>query len=362
MRRLLVPLVPWVALVPVIFLSCSEGDSQPNGAPGGNGNGPGASDGDTDTDTDSDTDTDADADGDADGDSDVCNEQDFNIAAQPVRIMILQDLSGSMDEGTPTKWNIAKAALQNMLDKYAADIEFGFDKFPENGWCGVNQPVVVDCAPDNAAAIEAKFPNQTPIGSTPLYLAMKMFLDATYAPKFTAAGATPYLLVVSDGEDVCGPNGNPVTGPTTSAEFTALTGDLCKAGIRTFVIGFGASADPTQLNAIASAGCSAFTTFLNALDQAGLEAALDTLAASAASCVYEIKQPPQGQVDPNDVNFYFDGNVLGKDDGCAQGKGWTWTDDTQTKVEFCKEACDKLQGGSVKKITATFGCPSVPIG
>ncbi|MCP4683955.1 MAG: hypothetical protein GY867_00775, partial [bacterium] len=77
-------------------------------------------------------------------------------------------------------------------------------------------------------------------------------------------------------------------------------------------------------------------------------------------CVYEI-QTPEEEIDPTETNFYFDDKIVGYDPDCANGVGWTWTDTTQTKVEFCKEACDELKGGTVENIRATFGCPVVPV-
>jgi hypothetical protein len=55
-------------------------------------------DADSDADADSDGDSDVDADADADGDSDVCDEQDFEIAMEPVRVQIVLDQSSSMAE------------------------------------------------------------------------------------------------------------------------------------------------------------------------------------------------------------------------------------------------------------------------
>ncbi len=52
---------------------------------------------------------------------------------------------------------------------------------------------------------------------------------------------------------------------------------------------------------------------------------------------------------------------FGFDDGCAQNKGWDWTDSTHTAIRFCDEACDTLQAGQVSNVTATFGCKSVPV-
>ena len=94
------------------------------------------------------------------------------------------------------------------------------------------------------------------------------------------------------------------------------------------------------------------------MNQQELEDALNTIGSSVVSCVYEMQ--PGDDVDLDKVNIYFDDDVVGwNQDGCdTLAKGWTWVDNNKDKVEFCKEACDKLQSGDVKKISATFGCPT----
>lgn len=337
------------------------------------------SDGDSDTDADSDADADSDSDADSDGDSDgdadgneykdddVCGKQEIAIDAAPVRLMILQDISGSMvmdDVGNllppPNKWSIAKEALAIMLEKYDGDIEFGLDKFPNNGLCGVNQPPVSDIRPNNAPNIISKLESISPDGSTPLLLALRKFADPTYAPAFSEGDATRYMVVVSDGSDTCGTGGIFGTGVATPQELSNATGNLRNQGIRTFAIGFGLGADESQLNAIATAGDTGFNTFINAQDPAQLEQALDTIGSSVVSCVYDISEQTD-DVDMEEVNFYFEDEVVGLDEGCAKGQGWTWANDEKTRVEFCKEACDQLQTGDVSKISATFGCPTIVV-
>jgi hypothetical protein len=47
------------------------------------------------------------------------------------------------------------------------------------------------------------------------------------------------------------------------------------------------------------------------------------------------------------------------DDGCVAGIGWTWTDASQTQVEFCGQACTQLTDHLVSDVSATFGCQTV---
>lgn len=303
---------------------------------------------------------------------DICAEQDFTIEYVPTRLMILQDVSGSMQEvpsGTTTnKWEQAKGALLNLLAQWKGreEIEFGFDLFPDDGYCGVDEPVVQDAGQGNIMAIET-FIEQYEMkdGTTPLCKAMNRFDREdypNYAPVFTDAKAASYLLVVSDGEDTCGGFG--VCGGLFGPNFKKLTEKLVNSGIKVIVIGFGTGSGSTQLNSIAANGGTGYKKYINADDQTQLQNALESIASEVVGCVYDIEQPPEGKVDPEEVNFYFtkDGaqdEVIYKVDDCSSGQGWHWTDDTQTKVEFCAQTCERLKAGDVNGVKATFGCPTV---
>jgi len=65
----------------------------------------------------------------------VCDEADFNIDWLPVRMMILQDMSGSMTDELAvglTKWDVVRTTMLDTLKKYEGQgIEFGYDVFPD---------------------------------------------------------------------------------------------------------------------------------------------------------------------------------------------------------------------------------------
>jgi hypothetical protein len=169
----------------------------------------------TDSDIDGDSDADADSDSDSDDgiliddsqdtDEEVCAEVDFSIEPSPVRIMILQDVSGSMKQGNPPKWAQAKEALGAVLDKYSSNIQFGFDIFP-NAACNTSGPLLMDTGRKTSEKIKDLLEKTTinMNGLTPLWAGMMNFVVKDYAPKFTDGKFASYLLVVSDGEDSCG--------------------------------------------------------------------------------------------------------------------------------------------------------------
>jgi hypothetical protein len=142
-------------------------------------------------------------------------------------------------------------------------------------------------------------------------------------------------------------------------------------GVKTFVIGFGSGADPTQLNVIASNGGTEYDQYIEATDGNALQAAFEGIASAVVSCEFEVdwsSLEPGTSTDPSLVNFYClenendpisEDNIVFFDEGCANGGGWDWLDDDT--VIFCEDACDMLKSGACAKIVATFGCESVVI-
>jgi hypothetical protein len=367
----------------VLVLGCSGTGTRP-GAGGDGGPGPDAG-----IDAGSDTDTGTGSGGDGDGGTDAsCHGDDLPIEFEPARLMILLDLSSSMGEqldpedmNSPTKWSLAQPAVVDMVTAYEDTIIFGIDVFPDaqepgttgDNDCTVVNPVKVDCKTDVSQnqAVIAYANGASPLGgSTPLYCGMNILDKSGYAPGFMDFSASRYLVVISDGADLCGEGcctGAGTDCTATPEEFAALTtGLLDTSGIRTFAVGFGkeVGADEMaadQLDAIAKNGGTGCAEFFDAADGPGLTAALDSIAAAVVSCTYTVEDPG-ASADPSNVNFYFDDVIVGYDEGCAQGEGWAWTDDTHTFVTFCDAACDELRSGKVDAVSARYGCPTVPAG
>ncbi len=317
---------------------------------------------DTDSDTDGDTDTDADSDTDTDTDTDeTCIEEPFYIPVGPVRLMILQDVSESMQN---EKWTQAKAALNTMLtNQDNSEIEFGFDSFPNNVNCGVSQPVVADCGAVSAANLVAQIQSlPEPEGSTPLCVAMKRFnTDFTtgYAELFTATGVNSYLLIVSDGDDTCGgANGCGIALIGSNAVQLGIAAtELLTKGIRTYVIGFGVTSN--KLDSIAINGGTSYTSAIPASDQATLQSALNSIAASVKDCTFGVRIP--GGANQDDINVYFDDAETYMNPDCADTNldqnewSWTWDDPVaKDAIRFCEKACADHKIAS--KVTVEFSC------
>ena len=54
------------------------------------------------------------------------------------------------------------------------------------------------------------------------------------------------------------------------------------------------------------------------------------------------------------MNFYFDGEVVGRNE--THDDGWDWVDDSHEQVEFYGAHCRALQAHEVDSIDAKFGC------
>jgi hypothetical protein len=308
----------------------------------------------------------------------ICAEQDFDIELLPPQLMILLDRSASMTDslGTSTKWQQAQPAIEHLVSTYQNQILFGFDAFPSSDGldsCAVTDPVVVDVVDsyaNNSSVTAAMWATTPEGGSTPLYCGLNILSESTYAPNFANPAATKYVVVVSDGIDLCGVGccraifpGFPVECSATIGQFEDLAEDLANThDIKTFVIGFADSSSDEvfedQLNAIASHGGTPFNEFLLASNQTQLEEALDQIAGEVISCTYAIEDPGE-EADPDEVNVYFDNAAVGFDAGCANGAGWDWADASHSAILFCPEACDNLRSLEVDNIGITFGCPTI---
>jgi hypothetical protein len=425
--------IPFIAAVSVaavaasITCSPSMGDGDADGDGDGDADTDGDGDGDADTDADADGDgdedgdgdgdADTDADGDGDGDSDtdsdldddfdldfddVCDSQEFEIAMEPVRVMILLDESSSMGSALPwlpgsDHWDEATAGLQHLLeDRVSRNFYFGLDAFPDgtttyfegcylpccpltcpfnptclglmvscNRGCSVDLPPIVTM--DRAALSGPQIIDYMGLTylpgtftSTPLLRQMQYYQadhSAEMADFYSGDGKS-YLVVVSDGEDTCDVSeGTDID--AYIAQLGTVTADvLATRGIRSFAIGFGDTSGTMaeELNAIASNGGTPFTEFFPITADGALVAALDAISSEIVSCVYDIEEP-DATADPDSVNFYFDGVVVGYDDACVNG--WRWTDATHLQVEFCGATCDQLSTGVVERIEARFGCDTI---
>jgi hypothetical protein len=316
---------------------------------------------------------------------DICVTLEVAVEPLPVRLMILQDRSTSMNDyiasTTHNKWEQAKMAVEAMVSEFESTIEFGLDLFPfGSARCDVrgDEGAVTDTLLNNASRImdlmdEHGLP-ETSL-STPLYLAIENFLSSEHAPLFESPTRESYLVVISDGADTCGVTGED-RAPELEADLADVTSRLLNENqIRTFVVGFGDpqfygeenGIDVDQLNAIAANGGTEHTEYIDAVNGDALRDALRNIASSVEiSCAFEIGEHDSKEVDLDLVNVYFDKTIneetgevegaVGRDDDCKAGIGWTWLDEARTMIQFCDKACETLKSREVDEVSIEITC------
>ena len=248
----------------------------------------------------------------------------------PPNMLIVQDLSGSMDDtvGSTTKWAAAKAAVKTMTDKYAAGgIRFGLELFADpdqSDYCTATK-IHVGVADNNAAAIQSKMNGESPWSSTPL----KGALDTANGYAGLKDATRPnYVLLITDGQETCAMAANGVDYDTTACIQSIK--NLRASNIKTFVVGFGSGVDAGVLNSAATEGGTAKAAspyYYQADNQADLQTALDTIAAIVAAgpctvpgklglCAIGEKECVGGQVNCKQITFPGTEVCDGKDNDC----------------------------------------------
>jgi len=200
--------------------------------------------------------------------------------------------------------------------------------------------------------------------STPLLRQMQWYDTDRSAemPDFYANDGASYIIVISDGDDTCDAEGDPPDpGPVISGLETTTAHLRDTYGIRSMAIGFGDTSGTMadELNSIAANGGTIFTSFFAITEAGALQDALDEISSTIVSCIYDIDEP-DATADPDEVNFYFDDDVVGYDPTCTNG--WRWTADSTAEhpqVEFCGASCEQLSEGEVETISARFGCATI---
>ena len=192
-------------------------------------------------------------------------------AAEPARLVMVLDSSGSMEEkvGGSTKIAIAKDSLRAVVRKLPADAPVGlrvygatvFDRDDE-GACTDSQ-LVVPIGTGNRAALTDEIAQYEPYGETPISYSLQQAADDL------GAEGKRTILLVSDGEETC------------DADPCATAAKIADAGVdvKIDVVGLAVSgATRSQLQCVARRGNG---TYYDADSRDDLENSLDKLATRA---------------------------------------------------------------------------------
>ena len=190
---------------------------------------------------------------------------DDAAVCDPPDMLIVLDRSDSMgssagkdaDGGAlPSKWELAKDALDHITAPPADEkLRFGLEVLPKaSGLCGTGEPLVaMDLGTGATIATTlstTKLVYGTPIGGA-LAVAVTTLSNAKVPDR------DQYVILVTDGAETCSSNGP-----------LPIVQSLAAAGVKTYVIGFGAAVDKALLNDLACAGRTA-TKLSTACKQSG---------------------------------------------------------------------------------------------
>lgn len=337
-----------------------------------------------------------------------CGTVEVTLEATPPPVMLVLDKSGSMvnnswdhdaNAATPveTRWATLHRVVTFVLTNFEAGIDFGAQLFPSTGACPngllscynegacvVNATPEVDVTGSSLAPIIAAIPvasadDSDVQGGTP---AADGIRSAVTALKMTtpAEGINPAIIFITDGAANCGTGkvcpddiNNCDLLETYDDDLPVVVGDaFTMDNIATYVIGIdiqnadlGAAlgdgtpaANPyVKLNEVAVAGGvpqAGADSFFNATNEAELQAALELIVGTVATCSIDLTvapnmPPDSSQVSGDLVVFNIGGmDVPGpltiSEADCEAGTedGWIWVTEG-VEVLFCGTYCDEMK-------------------
>lgn len=319
---------------------------------------------------------------------------------QPAVLQLVVDTSLSMDEppdgggrggggrnNDPTKWDITREALQEVLGTLPEELAVGLFFYPNMDTEGSDEPrPVSECVNlDEGIAVDTLsdghrdtlieiFDETEPNGWTPTHGAYEHALQTSLLP--SELPGQKYLLLITDGiptltHDCEGETGNGGAEPVDTDPIVEAIAEARRAGVRTFLIGSPGSEDGRQWMSLAAiqgatarAGCQVDGAPYCHMDMttapdfgAALRAGLNQVTGEI-SCTYDVPEPPAGEtIDPNRVNLIVTTStgvsqlVLPDNNGdCSEG--WQLVGD---QVVLCEGTCSRVQSDGAA-LELLFGC------
>jgi von Willebrand factor type A domain len=311
----------------------------------------------------------------------ACGANRTPTAQAPGAVLIVLDRSASMDEtpqgaeprfGEESKWQLATAALKDVVAGLPTGLKVGLSMFPTGFSCDPPTPQVpiADIVTTRSLILSnlSSNTNGSTTPTTPALIGADALLSAA-----KGVGART-ILFLSDGQpNGCGSNVSSVADAVKTAQ---------SHGIRTFVIGIPGSpdndfshlavlgqtkrapncVDKCQVGFANPVNCCHYVTSASDF-QNTLKTVLTEIAGKIKTdCVYPIP-PAAGAADKSKVNVVT--NVGGKEEIVPQtaesntSSGWQYTDGSKTSVLLKGESCKKVVDDPTSKVDILIGCSTV---
>jgi len=266
-----------------------------------------------------------------------------------------KDLTECLFNGALSWWGLATRSIaKSVVSTVSDDAEFGT--------CDVANEPEVPPGPSSEITIIGSMLSNLPLGSTPLVRAFEQLADAP--GRVGEDGVTGAVILISDGGNSCD--------DISTADAVTRLGTAAKAlndrGIKVFAIRFGPKdasfADQdAQLRAIVTNGGTATgdpadpsnIPYLDAPDEDTLNAVLQGVSESLASCGFELGDVPE-DADKAKVNLYINGTAVPFDMAAEKKDGWGFSDDAKTAIEIYGPACKEFKNNRATSLVVEFGC------
>ena len=269
-----------------------------------------------------------------------------------------------------TYWETVQQAVgESLAAPINDDVDFGLQLFPSKAAaafsCEVGSAPEIAPAPGTEIAIMNQVFEKLPFGFSPVVQALESVaaLPGVLAdPKVQGA-----VVMLTDGGDNC----SGVSQDEIVARLGAAAGKLLEAGVKTYVVRYGAPDGNTpeqeaQLRAVVAKGGTATSDpadptqkpYIDAIKGEDLTAALEKISNSLATCSFTLRGLDK-DTDKDAVNLYLNGEIVPFDKQAAKETGWGWLDQEQTTIELFGESCEDFKNNRKTSVIVEFGCAQV---
>ncbi len=297
---------------------------------------------------------------DSDSQGYVCQKVAVNAEPNPPRVIILQDLSSSLN--TYDRWDSLRAAMVQVADTFDDDFCLGLVPFAttilDGGYndadCTVNRDHVIQPARSNAETIKNKvyqIESEELVGGTPTYEAL-IASQEVLVDNDPGDGSRRVAILVTDGLPNClDDNGGDGSTPADQERVTNTIAQVhTDSNIDIYIVGYDMTGDSvTLMNTWAANGGTG--SFYPAENTEELLAQMATIKSELIPCNYKLASAID---DPKMVRVQIDGDSLPYN----HENGWMLGDD-RTSVTMQNNACDRLRDGADHTVDITVECEEV---